>query len=83
MLTGWPAARAGTLMGRVKGLVNGQIRAGNRARFNDWLLKVTFYRTASRTAHMARNAQRNRKSVKLRGAVWKFRFGNSRYPLVI
>ena len=51
MLTGWPAARAGTLMGRVKGLVNGQIRAGNRARFNDWLSKVTFYRTASRTAH--------------------------------
>ena len=68
MLTGWPAARAGALMGRAKGLVSGQIRVRNRARFNDWLLKVTFYPTASRTAHTARKAHKNTKPVKLRGA---------------
>ena len=32
-----PTAHSGALMGRAKELSSGQIRAGNRARFNDWL----------------------------------------------
>ena len=63
-------------------LMNELIQVGNRARFNDWLLEVTFYRTASRTVHTARKARKNTKPVKLRGAVWKFPLGNPRCTLV-
>ncbi len=45
----WPAAAA-LLMGRGITATSGQIWARNRARFNDWLLKVKFYRTTARTA---------------------------------
>jgi hypothetical protein len=37
-------------VGRGITATSGQIWAGNGARFNDWLLKGTFYRTTARTA---------------------------------
>jgi hypothetical protein len=43
-----------TPVGRRVTAVNGSNRAGNGARFNDWLLNGTFYRTTARTAHTAR-----------------------------
>jgi len=46
-------------------LVNELIQVGNRARFNDWLLEVTFYRTTARTAHSGTNGAKKQEAGKI------------------